>query len=199
MSIYHKVVKVPAWVLIDLKGSKLTKVKAFLAAAEAYEQKWPSQGYYDHLQKYRNIGWAHALKPGLPVDTQLIARSAAEYAKEFFTPRSQIAVPHSAQNWNRVMDTPEQAALFFDALMFAQEPIELCQLFAINERCFSLGKNYKLFYTAAPANKNVLTRLTDNAITIGETDSDLNLADVKAKDLDQELVDFFTAVLGKIK
>ena len=96
MSIYHKVVKVPVWVLIDLKGSKLTKVKAFLAAAEAYEQKWPSQGYYDHLQKYRNLGWAHAFKPGLPVDTQLIARSAAEYAKEFFTPRSQIAVPHTA-------------------------------------------------------------------------------------------------------
>lgn len=197
--IYTKPYFIPNYALIDLKGPKLAKVKAFLDQGEAKEQLWPSQGYYDYLQTFKHKGWAHALKPDLPVNTQLIQQSALEYVRSFFHPSAIIRVTHSAENWNRVMNTPEEAATFFDALLEFQEPIVLSQMFDVIKYCHSSNKNHKLFYTVAPAHKKVLQKLSKNVITIGEgTEHDLDLTDVKPKELNDELAEFFTASLKKV-
>jgi len=191
-SIYYKALLCPLWVTVDLKGSKLTKVTNFLQEAGAYHQPWPSASYYDHLQTYRNKGWAFDFIPKHNLNPLLLQQSCLSFVQQFFSVKSQISLPLTVHRMNRVIDTPEQGTTFFDAMLEIQDATQLSQMFGIGDLCHTLNKNYKVFYTVGHYNKKALQKMATKHIVVSNSpDADINLTDVKPADVESTLVDYF--------
>lgn len=196
---YYKTYKVPMWVVLQPTQKKTTLLKWF-KQAEAHLQPWPSSSFGETLLSYRNKGWRPHLPKEFPfvLNPQLLAVAATEHVKKTLGITSQIAFQAPPHHTNRKMESEADFERVFDELLTAQAPINLSQMFQVGEKCHQEGRrNYKVFVSEAPVNKNVLTNIADRVITIGESDDcDINVAKVNAREAPKFLERSFQELLS---
>jgi len=196
---YYKTMKVPMWIILN-KTQKQNTILKWFQEAEANLQPWPSATFKDTLLAFRNKGW----RKFLPTDgeyvlnPQLLAVAATEHVKKTLGVTSQIAFRVPTHHANRTITNDDSYARVFDDLLLNQAGINLSQMFQVGEKCHREGrKNYSLFVTEAPCNRNVLTSIADRVITIGETDDcDINVSKVNAKETPKFLERSFQELLS---
>lgn len=195
---YHRVFKVPTWIIInDMTKARTKAVMAWLNDAEAYQVEWPGKTFPKALFEYRNKGYAHAL-PDYPfvLDTSLLVRAAAEHLKNAVGPTSYLAgsVNLPPNRLNRHTKNDADLVDIFNDLLSLEDPIALSQVFQVQELCYrDDAKRHRTWVSIGPGvPKNLLTRIADRVITIGdEAANDLSVGGLEKDELNQKLNDFF--------
>jgi hypothetical protein len=196
---YHKVFKVPTWVILNQMTKGRSKAVAeWFAEAGALNQPWPGNSFPDAVFAYRGKGYAHALPEKqrfiLPVD--LLLRAASEHVKTVLGPTSYLAgsVGLPPGQLNRVVEKPEDLVNIFNDLISLEDPIALSQVFQVAERCYreEAPKLYPCWVTAGPAPKSLLTRISGRVITVGdEPSNDVVVGELAKDQLFETLEQFF--------
>ena len=196
---YHKVFKVPAWIVLDsMTRGRRKVIHKWMANAEARVQDWPGNTYAKALYEYRNKGYSHALPVEGPfvLETQLLMRSASEHIKVSLGPTSYLAgsVSHPADRINRNVKDSGDLTTIFNDLLSLEDPIALSQIFQVAENCFRDDvKVSRVWVTDGPAPKNLLTRIADRVITIGdEPNNDIVVDGLNEEQVSEKLEEFFS-------
>lgn len=195
---YHRVFKVPTWIVInDMTKARAKAVMAWLKEAEAYPVEWPAKTFPKALLEYRNKGYAHAL-PEYPfvLETTLLIRAAAEHLKNVIGPTSYLAgsVNMPTNRLNRRAENDTDLVTIFNDLLSLEDPIALSQIFQVQERCFreDTKRHFAWVSTGPGVPKNLLTRIADRVITIGDDPTnDLCVGEVEKDELTTKLEQFF--------
>lgn len=201
---YHRVFKVPAWVILDkMTKSRRAAVIEWMAGAEARVQDWPANTYPKALYEYRNKGYAHALPAKGPfvLETQLLIRSAAEHVKATLGPTSYLggSVSQPTNRIDRKVEKDEDLVTIFNDLLSLEDPISLSQIFQIAEKCHRDDiKVSRVWVTNGPVPKNLLTRIADRVITIGdEANNDVVVDGLKEDQVFEKLDEVFASLFSK--
>lgn len=191
---YLKSYKVPTWVIIE-DGPKAKAVAAFFEKQGGLNQVYPSGTFVNKIESLKNRGYHHIWENPdrviLPPD--FLMRAASEHMKDCVTSTSLLAFNNALlARIERQIKSPEDYPKLMDAVLYLQPDINLSQSFQIKERCFrETGVNYTVFYSVSPANKNVLQRVAETVITVGEGDgSDINIKEVESKNIKKFLEKF---------
>jgi hypothetical protein len=195
--VYHKLFKVPVWVILNtMTGKKNDAVQDWFAAAEARIQPWPANSYPKTLFGFREKGYAHALPEGkFNLDVALLQRSASEHVKSILGPTSYLAgsvtLPHN--RINRSVTGAADLVTIFNDLLSLEDPIALSQIFQVAELCHRDDvKQAKVWVTAGPAPKGILTRIADRVITIGdEPSNDIVVKGLTKEEISDALSNYF--------
>jgi len=200
---YHRVFKVPVWIVLEkmTKGRRAT-ILEWMASAEARVQEWPAQSYPKALYEYRNKGYAHALPTGkFTLDTQLLVRSAAEHIKTVLGPTSYLggSVSQPTNRLDRTVEKDDDLVTIFNDLLSLEDPISLSQIFQVAEKCHRDDiKISRVWVTNGPVPKNLLTRIADRVITIGdEANNDVVVDGLKEDQVFERLDKVFTTLFSK--
>lgn len=199
---YHRVFKVPVWIILtEMTKSKKKAVTEWLKEADALTVDWPALSFPQALLAYRNKGYAHALpEPPFVLETQLLLRAASEHLKAAVGPTSYLAgsVNLPPNRLNRSVQSEGDLVQIFNDLLSLEDPIALSQIFQVQERCYREdAKKHRAWVSSGLADsrgvpKNLLTRIADRVITIGdEASNDLALGETDKAELTQKLEDFF--------
>jgi hypothetical protein len=196
--IYNRAFKVPTWVVLgSMSKNRAKAVSEFFNEAGARYQEWPANLYPEALLNYRNKGYADAL-PEYPfiLETNLMLRSAGEHLKDCLSPKSQLGgssglPPHRV---NRKADSRDDLVTIFNDLLSLEDPISLSQVFQIAELCHRDGaKQFKAFVSSGKVPKNLLTKIADRVITVGDgAENDIVVDGLSNAEIADKLENFFT-------
>lgn len=172
MSLYYEVHKVP-FIVVLCESKRSDFVLKWFQKNEALIQKWPGQTFKDTLMSFKTKGWEEYLKEGKILHSQLLDQAFVEHIKKSFFSHAQVSFStHLTPRINRKIETDFDYQRIFDEMISNVEPIQLSYLFQVQEKCFSKKTpNYKLWLTEAPAPINVLNKIAEKIVTIGEGDN----------------------------
>lgn len=192
--IYYRMFHVPVWVVVE-ESERKKQVVDWLNKALALHVEWPSNTFYKTMEEMRKSGWSEYLDNEEPIPHELLLRASIEHLSKFNSKAS--VTPYTTfTTINKKDKTPAGYANMLNGVLLSCEPIILSQIFMVQERA-SMPDSYKVWYTDEPCDKNVLTRLALNVITIGEEEGcSINIKEVKSKkELEQMLEDKFIPIM----
>lgn len=188
---YNKTYRVPTWVVLNKTGAKKQK-KALqvLTEAGAKVKEWPAATFGEFLLTFRNKGYASHLPKEFPyfLDPALMLRAAGEHVKNVLGPTSNLSGAFSspANRLNRKIESEADYERLFNQILDLEDPISLSQMFQIAENCHSGYNEATVFVTVGPVPKNLLTKVANKVITIGDdADNDIVTEEAKLEELEQ--------------
>jgi hypothetical protein len=195
---------VPLWVIMQPNGKEKT-IEKWFDQSGAKIQPWPAATFKDTVMKYANKGWKHIFpkNPGeqYVLPSQFVMMAIADHVRETLGPTSIVSFNFPVHRLDRRIRTDVDFVRIFDEVFETQSDIVIAQAFQIAEYCYREGaQNTHVWFTQAPCQKNILTRISERVITIGEDEkSDINVKEVKAAKIPDFLEEQFETLVNALK
>lgn len=196
--VYHRTFYVPLWVIIEECKNK-SKVIKWLTENDALGVPWPSLTFKDTAESFRSRGWSEYLDSEIALPVEFVMRAAVEHVQKT-NPTAQLIPYKTLTGINRRDKTKEGYTNIFDELLLSCEPINLSQIFMVQEKAHHPNReSFKVWFTEDPCNKKVLTMISNKVITVGERDGvDINVEGLSKNELNQTLEEKLGETLKQI-
>lgn len=204
--VYYKVFRVPMWAVIGGSEETVDGVCKWLDKAEARQQVWPTEGFYNKIFEYKDkypdyFNPDGTFNPNSAISFDFIARVASEHLKDFMGLQSGLPVARKAHFFDRKFKNEQDAVVWIDAAIELFDNLQLSQLFQVIKHSHKEDKaRYSLWYTKAPCGIEVIKRISDKVITIGEDPRcDIDVSGLKGKKLGTKLEESFSQLTIQMK
>jgi hypothetical protein len=165
--LYEKVYKAKVWISIDTNKMSGSIIDAFVQMG-AYNQIWPTETLQRTLDKMAKEGYY------VPLKSTVFPRWATEELCEsiLFKHMSEIAgeavftlpMESYSSKLNRKVEKPEDFFRIFEDCLGMEDPLTL-------SRMFDLAKPKSLLYITHHGNSDVLAKIAENFLTVGDKSS----------------------------
>lgn len=170
--IYNKAYKVPSWVLVTSSDTGAEAVKDFLYKNGALPVSWPGATFKDTVAELGKRGYAHEVRKDMPyqMSVRFLEVAIAKHIKEALGSNKMLSgAPSQPMHVvNRTVKTEADFERIFNEVIQLEDSITLSHLFDVGSRCFGESTKYKVFYTVGDVPRNVLQRISDSVIVVGE-------------------------------
>ena len=186
---YDRPFRVPVWVIVKDVGPRKTKnLISSVVSLGAFYLKWPAQTFLSTIEHLGKNGWPHVVKQKKPfrLDSQFLAIAMQKHAQLTFggstTMTGMLERPYHQALDRTIKDDDSYRDLFEQALLLERD-VGLSHLFGL------ATPRSRVYISEAPVNEQLISRLCDNLITVGEDDSfTVNIKDKKPEEA-KELID----------
>lgn len=186
---YDRPYRVPVWIVIEPIGPRRAKnLINGIVALGAHYIKWPAQSFLSTVEYLGKNGWNHVVGQAKPfrLDPQFLAVAMNKHVQTVFGPNvtmtGMLERPYHQALDRTIKDNGDYASLFEQALLLERD-VSLSQIFGL------ASPKSKVYISEGPVNEQLISRLCDNLITVGESDScTVNIKDKKPEEA-KELID----------
>lgn len=172
-TIYNRAYRVPVWVVLAPETPNAKELGEYLAANGAEEIAWPSASFFDTVKGMTSKGWGHIAEQKYPyhLDSGFLPIAAIYHIKKLFGESKMFSgapMKPWSQAVSRRMASDKDYVRVFDEILSVEDPIALSHMFSIGDRCHTDSKRTHVFFTYGTPLKNVLQRVADAVIVVGE-------------------------------
>lgn len=197
--IYNKAYKVPSWVLVTSGDEGASAALDFLHQNGALQVQWPGATFKDTVTELGKRGYAHEVSKDMPyqMSVRFLEVAVAKHIKESLGSNKMLSgAPSQPMHVvNRSVQTDADFERIFNEVIQLEDSIALSHLFDVGSRCFGESTKYKVFYTVGDVPRNVLQRISDSVIVVGDG-GEIATAEKKPKEVVTALDSLLTKVLG---
>ena len=194
--VYGKPYKVPVWISIDGKlGQKGQQIIDLLKPYEPYIVAWPADTFHLTIKALASQGWHHETRRQRPfaANKDFIMVAVTKHLKGKHLSGSPTQAYHTL---NRNIEVDGDYNRLFNQILDIEPSISLCQVFDIGALCHNDGKQKKVFLTFGAPPTNILQRLADRVITVGEEGAEVVTSERTPEDVTKEVVTKVREFLG---
>lgn len=163
---YNQVYRIPVWVVLDLNEELAADMTNYLTDLGGYFQEWPGKTFINTVEAMKNSGWSHAM--GLPMPYRFsdhaLTVAMVRHVQTLFGLNTLLSgTPNRPYHLavDRVIKDDSDYQKMFDQALALEQPINLSQIFGLAK------PKAKVYISSAPVSLDIISKISDNVITIG--------------------------------
>ena len=173
--IYNRVYKVQSWIVLDTKDTKKTQelLAGFKKEGGVHEVKWISKEFPITVNELARQGWAHEVNRPMPLtaNPDFLMVAVSKHIRLYGASKSLSGTPEKpVSSINRKVNNGDDYVRIFDSVLENEPAMSLSYIFDIGELCYMDNSRIKTFITVGPVAKKVLQKVSDNVITISDSE-----------------------------
>lgn len=162
---YYKMYQVPLWFVVG-KHENTPKVLKWFETTNARSIEWPAETFFDTIEGMKKKGWSSTFARVGDISAQGLALAFANHCKENMNPFvANVPLEGYISQMNRRLQTREDYAKFFNLILDTIPPVELAQMFMVQEHCFGQNQE-KAWYSSDNFDYTTIKKLAKKVVII---------------------------------
>lgn len=191
---YIATMKVPNWLVVgNISKAKREKVINFFIENGAHQVEIDVDGFVDHIKSYRGRGYFNVFnEKDITIPYELLDRSFYDYMVKLYGNVSLF--PVQSHIIKRGIKSDNDYKRLFGQMLAMQPDIALSRTFQIGELCHDQHRPKRPQWFVSDDLGDIPNRLSDRCISIGGSEDDIDISDIKGKDfeikLEERIIEF---------